>query len=340
MTARAALDRDDEVNVTVLVGQGRQALEAMREHDPALAAMADRLAEIGYLATDLAVELVSYAENVEADPYRLAAVSERRAQLGRLMGRYGSTVDEVLSWSTTAHDRLLSRELTDDQVEALSDEVSSGREALTTLGRRLSQARHQAANELSSTVTSELVDLAMPDASFECSVVPEWDPADDATFGDDGIDDVTFRLRPHPDAPTLPLAKGASGGELSRVMLAIEVCLASVDTVPTFGFDEVDAGVGGQAAVEVGRRLAGLARASQVIVVPPLPQVAAFADQHLVVTKSRDGVVTRSDVTSLDQGSRSKELARMLAGLPDSAHGQKHAEELLELAAEAKTAAG
>ena len=156
--------------------------------------------------------------------------------------------------------------------------------------------------------------------------------------GPHGADDVEIRLAAHPGAPPLPLNKGASGGELSRVMLAIEVVFAGADPVPTFVFDEVDAGVGGKAAVEIGRRLARLARSSQVIVVTHLPQVAAFADNHLVVQKSDDGLVTASGVMRLDQGARVRELSRMLGGLEDSEHGQAHAEELLELAARERKA--
>ena len=140
---------------------------------------------------------------------------------------------------------------------------------------------------------------------------------------------MEIRLAAHPGAPALPLHKGASGGELSRVMLAIEVVFAGADPVPTFVFDEVDAGVGGKAAVEVGRRLARLARRAQVIVVTHLPQVAAFADTHLMVERADDGSVTRSGVTRLDARGRVRELSRMLAGLEDSEFGRAHAEELL-----------
>ncbi len=151
--------------------------------------------------------------------------------------------------------------------------------------------------------------------------------------GPHGADDVEIRLAAHPGAPSLPLSKGASGGELSRVMLAIEVVFAGADPVPTFVFDEVDAGVGGKAAVEIGRRLARLARLAQVIVVTHLPQVAAFADNHLVVTKAGDGLVTASGVVRLDRPGRVRELSRMLAGLEDSEFGRAHAEELLAMAA-------
>jgi len=157
-------------------------------------------------------------------------------------------------------------------------------------------------------------------------------------LGPMGVDDVALLLAPHPGAPARPLVRGASGGELSRVMLAVEVVFAGADPVPTFVFDEVDAGVGGRAAVEVGRRLARLARSAQVLVVTHLPQVAAFADAHLVVEKGADGAVTRSGVAVLDDAGRARELTRMLAGLADSELGRAHAQELLDLAARAKGA--
>jgi DNA repair protein RecN (Recombination protein N) len=187
--------------------------------------------------------------------------------------------------------------------------------------------RGQAAEKFGAAVTEELTALAMPHARLSAVVSPAAEP------GPYGRDEVEIRLAAHPGAPGLPLNKGASGGELSRVMLAIEVVFAGADPVPTFVFDEVDAGVGGKAAVEIGRRLARLARLAQVIVVTHLPQVAAFADAHLVVEKSGDGSVTRSGVTALDQAGRVRELSRMLAGLEDSEFGKAHAEELLALAA-------
>jgi DNA repair protein RecN (Recombination protein N) len=151
-------------------------------------------------------------------------------------------------------------------------------------------------------------------------------------FGPTGADEVELQLAPHPGSPARPIAKGASGGELSRVMLAVEVVFAGSDPVPTYLFDEVDAGVGGKAAVEVGRRLARLARTAQVVVVTHLPQVAAFADRQLLVEKTNDGSVTRSGVSVLEGEDRVRELSRMLAGLEDSELGRAHAEELLAAA--------
>jgi DNA repair protein RecN (Recombination protein N) len=206
----------------------------------------------------------------------------------------------------------------------------------------ITMARHAAAADLGKAVTEELAGLAMASATIEVSVVPRAaEPADQLALkvgrttrhaGPDGVDDVELRLRAHEGAPPLPVHKGASGGELSRVMLALEVVLSHSDPVPTLVFDEVDAGVGGRAAVEIGRRLARLAHSHQVVVVTHLPQVAAFADRHLVVDKSSGGGVTRSGVRTLADADRVVELARMLAGMDSTDTGRAHAEELLAAA--------
>ncbi|MEU5880447.1 DNA repair protein RecN [Spirillospora sp. NPDC047279] len=318
----------EAANVVGLLGSARNALDAVRDHDPALAALADRLAEAGYLVSDAGTELASYAESVEADPARLAAVQERRAELTGLTRKYGETLDAVLEWSAASAARLTELEGDDERIEALQAEEAELTERLAAEAAELTAVRTRAAERFSAAVTEELTALAMPHARVVVSVTrtPEYGPH--------GADEVEVRLAPHPGATPLPLHKGASGGELSRVMLAIEVVFAGADPVPTFVFDEVDAGVGGKAAVEIGRRLARLARNAQVIVVTHLPQVAAFADQHLLVEKSSDGLVTSSGVTALDREGRLRELSRMLAGLEDSELGRAHAEELLQLAAE------
>ncbi|MFI0446463.1 DNA repair protein RecN [Actinomadura sp. 6N118] len=318
----------EAANVVGLLGSARHALDSVRDHDPALAALADRLAEAGYLVSDVGTELAAYAESVEADPVRLAAVQERRAELTGLTRKYGETLDQVLEWARKSAARLIELEGDDDRIEALQAEEAELTERLAAEAAELTEVRTRAAERFSEAVTEELTALAMPHARVVVSVTqtPEYGPH--------GADEVEVRLAPHPGSQPLPLHKGASGGELSRVMLAIEVVFAGADPVPTFVFDEVDAGVGGKAAVEIGRRLARLARNAQVIVVTHLPQVAAFADQHLLVEKSDDGLVTSSGVTALDREGRLRELSRMLAGLEDSELGRAHAEELLQLAAE------
>jgi DNA repair protein RecN (Recombination protein N) len=320
-----------------LLGRASRALAGVAAHDQVLASLADRLTEAGYLVSDVAGELASYLQSVEADPARLAAVQERRAELARLIRSYappGEAADgapaglpAVLAWAQRAGQRLLELDSDDDRISALAAEEAALAGEVTRLAGELTGLRRKAAERFAADVTAELTALAMPHARLSVVVTPL------AEAGPYGSDDVEIRLAAHPGAPALPLAKGASGGELSRVMLAIEVVFAGADPVPTFVFDEVDAGVGGKAAVEIGRRLARLARLAQVIVVTHLPQVAAFADTHLVVEKSGDGSVTRSGVTRLDEAGRVTELSRMLAGLEESEFGRAHAGELLAAAA-------
>jgi DNA repair protein RecN (Recombination protein N) len=329
----------EAADAVTLLGAARQALESAAQHDAALAALAARVSEAAYLASDVAAELASYAQSVEADPARLGVVQERRAELARLIrsygtgspgpasGRTGGDLTAVLSWAKLAGARLGELDGDDDKITALAQEEAALAAALRELADQLSAARRDTAGRFAADVTAELVALAMPHAALTAAVTPLRE------LGPHGGDEVEIRLAAHPGAPALPLNKGASGGELSRVMLAIEVVFAGADPVPTFVFDEVDAGVGGKAAVEIGRRLARLARLAQVIVVTHLPQVAAFADTHLVVEKADDGSVTSSGVTRLDDDGRVRELSRMLAGLEDSEYGRAHAGELLAAAA-------
>ncbi|MGN6576135.1 MAG: DNA repair protein RecN [Nocardioides sp.] len=324
------------------VSAARKLLDGVREHDPEAAALADRLAEVSYLLSDVAADVSSYASGLDTDPLRLAAVSERRAALTALTRKYGETVDEVLAWSETGARRLLELDGTDERIAELHARVGDLRTRLAEAGAALSAVRTKAATKLGAVVSDELTALAMPHARVTVAVTQHDDPdglvVGERTlrFGSSGLDDVELLLAANTGAEPRPLTKGASGGELSRVMLAVEVALAATNPVPTFVFDEVDAGVGGKAAVEVGRRLALLARHAQVLVVTHLPQVAAFADQHVVVVKSSDGTVTTSGLTTLDDAGRVKELSRMLAGLEDSDTALAHAEELLATAQESR----
>ncbi|HEY1644691.1 MAG TPA: DNA repair protein RecN [Streptosporangiaceae bacterium] len=406
----------EAADAVTLLGTARQALEAAAQHDPKLAALGTRVSEAAYLVSDVAAELASYAQSVEADPARLAAVQDRRAELARLIRAYGpgalvagevvapagaepaasaasaagadgphdgapagpdaapaaadgraaggqpaggqpagsepgdqpgsepgagqpgmtrpaSELAAVLAWARAAAARLGELDNDDDKIAELGARAAGLAETVAGLAAQLSQARTRTAERFSAEVTAELAALAMPHAALSVAVTPAAD------FGPHGADEVEIRLAAHPGSPALPLAKGASGGELSRVMLAIEVVFAGADPVPTFVFDEVDAGVGGKAAVEIGRRLARLARLAQVIVVTHLPQVAAFADTHLVVEKSDTGAVVSSGIARLDDEGRVRELSRMLAGLEDSEFGRAHAGELLAAAAAEREAA-
>ena len=341
--AREALSAEDAVpDALGAVSAARKLLDGVRDHDPEAAALADRLAEISYLVSDAAADVSSYVASLDTDPVRLAAVSERRATLTALTRKYGETIDEVLAWAEQGALRLLDLDGTDERIEELRARVCVLRSTLADQATTLTGLRTKAAARLGKVVSKELTALAMPHAAVTVAVT-QHDDADgivvgDRTlrFGTSGVDDVEFLLAANRGAEPRPLGKGASGGELSRVMLAVEVALAATNPVPTFVFDEVDAGVGGRAAVEVGRRLALLARRAQVLVVTHLPQVAAFADQHVVVVKSHNGTVTTSGLTTLDDGGRVRELSRMLAGLEDSDTALAHAEELLATAQDAR----
>ena len=385
---------NDAVDAVTLLGQARRALDAVRRHDTEIDGVAARLSDAAYLVSEVAGELASYVQGIDADPARLAAVQDRRAALARVIRLYGpggvnahingapvrlgpagtssaaqdgpvqdgtgpdgdaSAAAEadgaaegesaaepdglfpaeepddaayVLEWARLAADRVTELDNDDDTITALTAEEADLAAQVTDLAGRLTRLRAEAGERFAADVTAELTALAMPHARISVALTPLGEP------GPHGADDVEIRLASNPGAPALPLHKGASGGELSRVMLAIEVVFAGADPVPTFVFDEVDAGVGGKAAVEIGRRLAKLARLAQVIVVTHLPQVAAFADNHLVVAKSIDGTITSTSVIRLEHEARVRELSRMLAGLEDSEFGQAHAAELLAMAAD------
>ena len=330
-SARESLSGEDgAADALSTTSAARTLLDGVREHDAEAGELADRLAEITYLLSDVAADVASYASRLDTDPARLAAVSERRAALTALTRKYGDTIDDVLAWAQVSAARLLDLDGTDERIEALRAELEQLGGELADAAEALSSARAEAAARLAGQVTDELALLAMPDASFDISVTRTG-------FTSSGVDEVEFLLAANVGAGPRPLHKGASGGELSRVMLALEVALAGTSPVPTFVFDEVDAGVGGAAAVEVGRRLAELARTAQVLVVTHLPQVAAYADRHVLVEKSDDGSVTSSGLSVLDDEGRERELSRMLAGLKDSDTALAHARELLTVAREARS---
>jgi DNA repair protein RecN (Recombination protein N) len=341
--AREALSSDgDNPDALGTVAAARRALDSVREHDDEAGALADRVAEISYLLSDVAADVASYATGLDTDPARLAVVSERRAVLTALTRKYGETIDEVLTWAETSSVRLADLDNSETRVAELREERGRLRTQLAGLATQLSEARLSAASDLAQAVTAELTELAMPHARIEITVGRTPDPdgleVDGETwrFTGSGIDQVEILLAANTGSEPRPLHKGASGGELSRVMLAIEVVLAGTNPVPTFVFDEVDAGVGGKAAVEIGRRLGALARSAQVLVVTHLPQVAAFADRHVVVAKASDGTVTTSGLEVLDDEGRVRELSRMLAGLEESETAMAHAQELLEVARQAR----
>lgn len=354
-TAVAALSGDEggltlDTDVLALLGHARKSIQAMAGHDARLSELGQRLDETAMLAGDLAADLSSYVADTETDPARLAAIDERRAALAALTRRYGADIDAVLAWGRSAAVRIDELDGNNDRLMVLTSERDGLRARVAGLGATLHDGRVRSAAVFAELTGAELRELAMPHARVEFAVSTGADPdgilvegivADDAgglgvrgpvAFGPDGIDTVELRLAPHPGAPARPLARGASGGELSRVMLACHVVLGAGSNIPTYVFDEVDAGVGGAAAVEVGRRLAQLAQHGQVVVVTHLAQVAAFADRHYVVSKNSDGTITSSGLRCVLDDERVAELARMLAGDEASAVSRAHARELLDSA--------
>lgn len=328
---------DDVANVIALVSVARRSLENAADHDSRLASLMPRLNEVAALTSDLAMELTDYLSDLDADPDRLAWVHERREQLRRGcleiggLGQVFANVDELLAFGQHCAVRLAQLDGPLDREAELVAEVERTGKELKTVAKRLSQARTKLAKLLSQQVSAELEGLMMRGAKLQVRLNPLEQP------GPTGMEEVELLLRAHPGAAALPLEKGASGGELSRIMLALEVVLAQHTATKrhTFVFDEIDAGVGGRAAVEIGRRLAALARHHQVIVVTHLAQVAAWAQTQLVVVKQvgqASNEATTTAVETVEGPERVRELARMLSGQSDSQTALRHAEELLEQA--------
>ena len=346
-SARAALSGElDEVSDAGAtsavdgVAHAKTALEAT--DDVALRALGGRLGDALAVIGDVSTELGGYLAELPSDASTLENKLARQGELRNLTRKYAADIDGVLDWARDARDRLAQLDVSEETLAALAQRVDELRTTLAAAAAELTKVRTKAAKALAKAVTAELGGLAMADAGFSISVAPLVARGDDSAplvlpsgetvhAGHDGVDAVEFGFTPHSGSDVLPLAKSASGGELSRVMLALEVVLAASAEGTTMVFDEVDAGVGGRAAVQIGRRLARLARTHQVIVVTHLPQVAAYADVHLVVD-SGEGRSKSSVVRRLDDDDRVAELARMLAGLGESDSGRAHARELLEAA--------
>ncbi|WP_099042309.1 DNA repair protein RecN [Mycobacterium neglectum] len=343
-TARAALSGDDDpspetASAIGAVGQAKSAMEAT--DDSALRALAAQLDGAFAVIGDVASELGDYLTALPSDASTLESKLLRQSELRTLTRKYAANIDGVLEWAQQSRDRLTQLDVSEEALADLERQVVALHDEVVVAANDLTKARTKAAKGLSKAVTAELSGLAMADAEFTVSVAPLAARVDDtapltvsagvtAHAGQYGVDAVEFGFAAHRGTDVLPLSKSASGGELSRVMLALEVVLAASTEGTTMVFDEVDAGVGGRAAVQIGRRLARLASTHQVIVVTHLPQVAAYADVHLVVDSGGRGKA--SGVRRLDDDDRVAELARMLAGLGESDSGRAHARELLEAA--------
>jgi DNA repair protein RecN (Recombination protein N) len=336
--AARALVGDDNSNATGAMGDvvgAQRALEGVQDLAPDLKKMGDRLKALIVEVADLAAEASAFGRSIESDPQRLSTIEQRRHDLAVLRKKYGPELSDVISWRDEVMAAVADVDADEARTAELEAVIATDAAALGSLATKLTSIRSEAGNRFGAAISAELAQLAMPESSVLVEVTPNPISGE---FGPDGADEIAILLVPHPGAPARPIAKGASGGELSRIMLGMEVVLAGADPVPTFIFDEVDAGIGGKVAVEVGRRLAQLSKSAQVIVVTHLPQVAAFADRHIVVEKSSSKGVTSTTARPVEEAERVGELVRMLSGLADSDAGAAHAQELLDLARDQKSA--
>ena len=330
---------EEEAGVLTILGQARKFLEAAKGKDQALDEIATSVAESFFLVDDSHAALVSYLASLEADPSRLDFLQERKAALITFVKKWGGAgnVDdemaEIAIRVKSAKEMIADLHGGQDRIAELESEMKLVKGKLLAGAKKVSSVRVNAAGKLSDLVSAEIAGLSMPNTRFYSDVIsPDYEGAlKESDFTITGCDEILMSIQAHKDGPKVALGKGASGGEMSRIMLALEVVIAASAPVGTYIFDEVDAGVGGKAAIEVGRRLHALSQHSQVIVVTHLPQVAAWADRHFVVAKDSDGQIVQSGVSQLDEQARVSEIARMLAGLDESVSAQEHAAELLAM---------
>lgn len=330
---------DDDSNVIDSLAQAKRNLESVAQKDLKIAEILNAVSESYFLLSDATQNAHAYLQDLEADPVRLEAAQARRAEINALLKRYATSgeaddqIRELITRNEEVAEAIEDLSGGEERILAMEEELRTLFGVLNKNAERLSKLRISSAGEMSVAVTEEIHLLSMPHTKFFCTVIsPEYKKlsAPDG-FTMIGADEVAMTIQGHADGPRVQVAKGASGGELSRIMLALEVVLAASQPVGTYIFDEVDAGVGGKAAIEVGRRLHELSKQAQVIVVTHLPQVAAWADSHFVLQKNSDGVVSQSDVIHVNGESRIEEIARMLAGHEDSHSARQHAAELLAM---------
>lgn len=330
---------DDDESIFTQLNRVRKSLELTKGKDQRLDLIVESYLDNMYNLQETAGDLASYVTGLEADPIRFDFLQLRKQRINALIKKYGQGEDKAIAYENllqqadSARQELHDLAGGDDRLIEMQGQMEALFSNLRKLAFGLTLARRSSCESLSQLVTAELGNLSMPHATF----VVELSTRAGESISDyhaTGLDEVSFLFSSHKQAANLVLTKVASGGEMSRVMLAIDVVLARNSKVSTYIFDEVDAGVGGKAAIEVGQRLAMLAKDAQVIVVTHLAQVAAWADRHYVVRKSENGSVTQSDVEAVEGASRVIEIARMLSGQEESDRAREHAEELLNLVRE------
>ena len=332
----------EDAGALTALGSAKRFLENAKGRDSKLDAIAEQVAESFYALDEATRDLSSYISSLEADPDRLNALQERRAALNSFLKKWGSTAEpdtalvELAGRAKSGRESIADLRGGDERISELESELAEVKKKLLVAAKALSKTRAEAASKLSEAVSEELKHLSMPHTHLIVDIAtPDYSGAlKESDFTPYGCDEVSISIKAHATAAKVAIGKGASGGEMSRIMLALEVVIAKTHPVGTYIFDEVDAGVGGKAAIEVGRRLHLLAQSSQVIVVTHLPQVAAWADTHFRVEKRSDGSIVESGVEKLSDSQRVEEIARMLAGLEESASALEHASELLAMRGE------
>ena len=339
MQALGVINGEENSAISAL-GLSKKILENLKGKDSALDSLIEDQSESVYSLMEVTGKIERYLSGLEADPARFDFLQHRKSELLILIKKYGEGNDRDIAYANLLAEaeeaslRLADLQGGDLRLEELKRESDAKFKEMQISAKKLSVSRNTKADKLSEAITKELALLAMPNAKVIVSVA-QSDETQPKNYSATGLDEVNFLFTSHIEGKALLLSKGASGGELSRVMLAVEVVLAKNSPVGTYIFDEVDAGVGGKAAVEVGKRLALLAKNSQVIVVTHLAQVATWADNHLVVTKSDSGSVTQSNIIEVTGTERRKEIARLLSGQDESISAQEHAGELLDMVAKA-----
>ena len=325
---------NEDISALNLLQQARKDLDQVKGKDDELERLIEGFSEKLLDIQDLTSELTSYLTSLEADPNQFAALQERKSAINSLLKKFGKGSDrdeafkQLLIDGENASQRLKDLSGGEDRLTEMEGEAKQLFKAMAEAASELSESRVRSAEKLSELVTNEVRALSMPNAFLQIQVNSK-DSSIEASFQSFGLDEIEILFCSHQGGKALPLNKVASGGELSRVMLALEVVIADSQNIGTYIFDEVDAGVGGKAAIEIGRRLATLSKKAQVIVITHLPQVAVWADQHLVVKKNEGGSVTQSDVLEVSADERKIEIARMLSGQESSETAQQHAAELL-----------
>ena len=334
---------DEEGGALTALGAAKRFLESAKGRDSRLDAIGDQISESFYLLDEASRDLTSYLSSLEADPDRLNSLQERRATLTAFVKKWGGGGDpdevmvELAARAKSGRESIADLRGGDERINELEAELLALKTNLLKSAQDLTSARKSSAADLSKAVSEELKQLSMPHTELIIDLeTPDYSGAlKESDFTPHGCDEVSISIKAHATAAKVSIGKGASGGEMSRIMLALEVVIAKTHPVGTYIFDEVDAGVGGKAAIEVGRRLHLLAQSAQVIVVTHLPQVAAWADTHFRVEKRSDGSIVESGVEKLSEAQRVEEVARMLAGLEESTSALEHAAELLAMRGEA-----